>query len=72
MQRDQQYAAVVDASEAGLEKVDQRNLQFAESNGLDFHVRLLQSGVWSIRPVFVPPAEQEAAIALRIALVAQT
>ena len=34
---EQQNAAAVDAAEARLEEVDQRHLNFAESDGFNFH-----------------------------------
>src|SRR5271169_4711283 len=67
MYSDKQNAARISAPETGLEEVDERNIELAQRDGFDLHGSLAR-----VRPVLIPLAQQERAVALGIALIAQT
>src|SRR5215472_14922193 len=43
IERNQQHATVVGTAEASLKKMDQRHLDFAKSDGFNFHLCLYES-----------------------------
>src|SRR5271165_7025587 len=71
MQCDQQDTAVISAAKAGLEKMNQRDLQFAECDSFDLHNRLGDLGFWRVRQILVPVSELKTAVTCGITFIAE-